>query len=51
MPDGEKGYFININKVVRNKLKLEIGSEVDVELKPDESKYGTYLPPELEELI
>ncbi len=51
MPDGEKGFFININKEVRNKLKLELGSEVNVVLKPDESKYGTYLPPEFEELL
>lgn len=51
MPHGENGYFININKEVRTELKLEIGSVVDVSLKPDKSKYGTYLPPEFEELL
>ena len=51
MSQGGGRYFININGDVRKKLKLEIGSEVNVELKKDESKYGMPVPEEFEELL
>ena len=51
MSKGDGTYFININSDIRKKLKLKIGSEVEVELKKDESKYGLPLPKEFEELL
>ncbi|MEM9920465.1 MAG: YdeI/OmpD-associated family protein [Bacteroidota bacterium] len=51
MPDGKQGYFININKEIRTKLKLKVGSEIHAELKKDESEYGLPMPEELAELF
>ena len=51
MPNRNGYHFININKETRDKLKLRIGSEVQVELKKDESKYGLPLPEEMEVLL
>lgn len=47
MPGGEGSFFINTNKEIRNKLKLEIGDAVEVHLKPDDSEYGMPVPEEL----
>ena len=44
-------YFININKENRKKLGLKIGSEVQVSLQKDESKYGMPMPEEMQELL
>ncbi|MEO1262301.1 MAG: DUF1905 domain-containing protein [Bacteroidota bacterium] len=51
MPNRNGYHFININKQTRDKLKLKIGTEVHVELKKDESKYGLPLPEEMEVLL
>lgn len=51
MPKGEGVYFININSEIRKKIKLKVGSEVNVELKKDDSKYGMPMPEEFEELL
>ena len=51
MPKGDGAYFININSEIRKKLKLNIGSSVQVELKKDESKYGLPMPEEFDELL
>ncbi len=51
MPNGDNYYFININKEVRKKLKLNIGDKVDVEIRKDKSKYGMPMPVEFEELL
>jgi len=51
MPGMEKGYWLVINKQIRTKLKLDIGSKVDVIVEADTSKYGMPLPPEMEELL
>lgn len=40
IPNKEFGYFININKNIRNSLYLSEGEEVIVTLKEDNSKYG-----------
>ncbi|MBT8327484.1 MAG: DUF1905 domain-containing protein [Bacteroidia bacterium] len=48
MPGGEGNFFINTNKEIRKKLKLEIGDSVEVLLKPDNSEYGM---PVCEELL
>ncbi len=47
MPGGDGSFFINTNKEIRTKLKLEIGDSVEVILKPDDSEYGMPVPEEL----
>ncbi|MCB9285242.1 MAG: DUF1905 domain-containing protein [Lewinellaceae bacterium] len=51
MPKGDGAYFININKKLRDKLKLKKGMQVQVSLVKDTSKYGLPMPEELEELL
>ena len=51
MPKGGGIYFININSELRKKLQIPLGTEVDVELKKDDSKYGMPLPEEFKELL
>lgn len=51
MPDGNDDYFINVNKEIRKKLKLEIGTKVELVLVKDESKYGMAMPQEFGELL
>jgi hypothetical protein len=51
MPKGDGNFFINVNKKLRDALKLNIGSVVNVLLKKDESEYGLPMPEELQELL
>lgn len=51
MPKGDGSYFININKKLREKLKLQIGTTVHVSLRRDDSEYGLPMPEELAELL
>lgn len=51
MPKGEGRYFININKKLRDKLGLKIGSPVRVALRKDDSEYGLPMPEEFAELL
>lgn len=51
MPATEKGHWLTINKEVRKKFKLNEGDGIDVILKPDTSKYGMPVAPEMEELM
>lgn len=51
MPKGDGLYFININKEIRTKFHLQIGDKVQLELWPDESKYGLPMPEEMEVLL
>jgi bifunctional DNA-binding transcriptional regulator/antitoxin component of YhaV-PrlF toxin-antitoxin module len=53
MPSGRnKGaFFISINKANREKLGLEPGDGVDVELVRDDSKYGMPMPEEFREVL
>lgn len=51
MPKGDGNFFINVNKKLRDALKLAIGSQVSVLLKKDESEYGLPMPEELQELL
>ncbi len=44
-------YFITLSKQLRNKLKVEVGDAVLVELKKDESKYGMPMPEEFAEVL
>jgi len=45
------GYWLVINKKIRTKLKLDVGSSVDVMIQADTSKYGMPMPEEMEELL
>jgi hypothetical protein len=51
MPAGEETYFININKKIRDQLRLMVGSSVHVSLEKDNSPYGLPFPEELKELL
>ncbi|MFN7118118.1 MAG: YdeI/OmpD-associated family protein [Saprospiraceae bacterium] len=51
MPKGEGGYFININKKIRDSLKLKVGMSVQASLRKDESQYGLPMPEEFAELL
>ena len=53
MPSGRKkgSYYISINKVNREKLGVEPGDGVDVELVRDDSKYGMPMPAEFREVL
>ena len=51
MPAGDGVYFININKKIRDQLKISEGSKLNVKLKKDESEYGLPFPDELKELL
>ncbi|RME93893.1 MAG: DUF1905 domain-containing protein [Bacteroidetes bacterium] len=46
-PIGGGVYVITVNEGRKKKLKLEEGDEVQVELFPDDSKYGLPMPEEL----
>ena len=51
MPAGDGVYFINVNKKIRDQLKIKEGSRVHVLLAKDESEYGLPFPDELRELL
>jgi len=51
MPKGDGVYFININKKIRDTLKLKTGMQVQASLVKDESTYGLPMPEELQELL
>lgn len=51
MPKGDGGFFININKKIRDKLKLKEGSQVEVLLRKDDSEYGLPMPEEMAEIL
>jgi len=50
MPSKLGFHFINLNKMVRTKLKLNLGDEVSVSLTKDISEYGIATPPFFSEL-
>jgi len=51
MPAGDGVYFINLNKKIRDQLKLKEGSQVSVKLERDDSEFGLPFPVELEEVL
>jgi Domain of unknown function (DUF1905)/Bacteriocin-protection, YdeI or OmpD-Associated len=51
MPDGNGDFFININKKLRDKLKLKEGDEVTYNLEKDTSEFGLPVPEEFAELL
>ena len=46
MHKGDGGYFINVNKEIRTKVGVDVGSLVEVEIWKDESQYGMPMPEE-----
>lgn len=51
MAGAKEGHWLMINKEIRKKFRIDVGDEIHVTLKPDTSKYGMPLPPEMEELL
>lgn len=51
MPTGDGDSFITINKALRQKYGWQEGDEVQVILKPDNSKYGMPVPEEFTALL
>lgn len=51
MPDGNKGYYIVINKENRDKAKITKDKPISISIQPDESKYGIALAKEMEILL
>ena len=51
MPAGDGVFFINVNKKIRDQLKLKEGSPVHVTLSEDNSEYGLPFPEEFKELL
>lgn len=51
MPLGDGNFFVNVNKTIRTKLKLQEGSDVQVSLQKDQSEYGLPVPEEFAELL
>lgn len=51
MPAGDGVFFINVNKKIRDQLKIREGSKINVMLAKDESEYGLPFPEELKELL
>ncbi len=48
---GDGNFFINVNKKLREKLKINEGDDVLVSLQKDVSEYGLPMPEELAELL
>ena len=44
-------YFITLNKKLRDRLGIELGDTVTIEIKKDESKYGMPMPEEFAEVL
>ncbi|MBC7390145.1 MAG: DUF1905 domain-containing protein [Opitutaceae bacterium] len=51
MHKGDGNFFININKKIRDSLKLKLATQVSVSLRKDESEYGLPMPDELNETL
>src|SRR5690606_41082564 len=51
MPKGDGAFFVNVNKEIRDKLKLKEGTAVHVMMEKDESEYGLPMPEEFEEVL
>ena len=44
-------YFLTLGKKLREKLKVDVGDKVTIELAKDESKYGMPMPKEFAEVL
>ncbi|PPK85651.1 uncharacterized protein DUF1905 [Neolewinella xylanilytica] len=50
MHDGQGGYFMTVNQQLCKQYGLEVGDEVQLEFRPDDSEYGIPVPKEAREL-
>ena len=50
-PDGEGGFFINVNTSKMQKAKLKVGQQVSASVKKDKTTYGHKMPAELKALL
>jgi len=51
MPTGDGTFYIILNKARMKAFKLEIGTEVNIVLEKDTSKYGMKMPEEFDEVL
>ena len=51
MPAGDGVYFVNVNKKIRDQLKITEGSTLHVDLSKDKSQYGLPMPDEFSEVL
>ena len=51
MPAGNGIHFINVNKKLRDQLKIKEGSRLNIALTEDTSEYGLPFPEELKEIL
>ena len=51
LPRGDGSYLITVNKKIRDQLKLQAGSQIQVSLKKDDSEYGLPMPEEFAEVL
>lgn len=45
------GFYIGTNKQIRDKLAIDVGDSVSLEIVKDDSKYGFPMPEELQEVL
>jgi hypothetical protein len=50
-PDGEGGFFINVNTTKMQKAKLKLGQTVSVSIRKDKTTYGYKMPAELKAIL
>lgn len=50
-PDGDGGFFINVNTTKMQKARLKIGQEVSASVKKDKTTYGHKMPAELKAIL
>ena len=50
-PDGEGGFFINVNTSKMQKAKLKVGQQVSASVKKDKTTYGHKMPAELKAIL
>lgn len=51
IPAGNDQHFIKVNKEIRHKSKIDVGSNCHIKITPDNSKYGIPMPEEMMELL
>lgn len=50
-PDGDGGFFINVNTTKMQKAKLKVGQQVFASVKKDKTTYGYKMPAELKAIL
>lgn len=50
-PDGDGGFFINVNTTKMQKAKLKVGEKVKASVRVDKTKFGYKMPAELQAIL